>query len=88
MYTETTGYWIRENFPHTHTIHIAKNTFHHQSVPLAISKLIVITPLPKVDWSAFFRLVSEASQMPTSVHVLSECRWWFVQAATLLKITT
>ena len=68
-----TNMWLDlPNAPHMHTI--AKNIFHRQSIVLdpPISWLIITTPLPRVDWSAF----SEAWQTSTSTRVsIDECHW-------------
>ena len=52
--------------------HNGKNFFHHQSIGLSISKLIITTPLLKVDWFTF----SEACFWGLSdVHECSGVHW-------------
>ena len=56
---------------------------------ISIIKLIISTPLPKVDGLLLLRLDSEACQISTSAQVSIKCHWLAcIQVANLLEIIT
>ena len=71
-------YETRFDKPATYT-HNVNNDFYCQSIAPSIN---IITPLRKVDWSAF----SEACQKSKSARVFIECHWLACADFSLLEI--